>query len=118
MNVSDEATKLRIELLRLGGGGERRRYPPGTKESILKFIDEAKQAGMPVGESCRRLGLSTRQVGNWRAEQRRAKPHALVPVRVIDVPMQTQPLAVLAPNGYRVEGATVEQVIALMQALA
>lgn len=117
MNVLEEANKLRGDLVRLGTGQHRRRYPAGMKASILKFVEHARAAGVSVDECCRRLGLSPRQLGNWRATQRAAQPQALVPVQVAG---RRTPdlLAVVAPNGYRVEGANVAEVIELMRALA
>jgi transposase-like protein len=118
MNISDEANKLRVDLVRLGTGQLRRRYPAGMKEAILKFVENARAAGVPVEECCRRLGLSAKQVGNWRAAQRAAHSQALVPVQVAEDRARTAGLLVVAPNGYRVEGANVAQVIELMRALA
>lgn len=116
MNVSDEANKLRVDLVRLGRA-QGRRYPPGMKESILKFVDAAREAGVTVTDCCRRLGLSPKQLSNWRAEQRASEPKALVPVNVVgDAPWAT--LSIVAPNGYRIDGVTTEQAIELMRALA
>lgn len=118
MNVSDEANKLRVDLVRLGTG-HARRYPPGMKELILTFVERAKEAGMAVSECCRRIGLSPKQLTLWRAERRAAEPKALVPVRVTGERRDPRgSLAIVAPNGYRVEGASLEQVIELMRALA
>jgi hypothetical protein len=116
MSVSDEANKLRVELVRLGTR-HGRRYPDGMKESVLKFIEHAREAGMTLSECCRRLGLSPKLLSSWRAALRAAEPKALVPVKIVDgTPWPT--LSVVAPNGYRVEGLTAEQAIELMRALA
>lgn len=117
MSVSDEANKLRVELVRLGTA-HGRRYPPGMKESILKFIDHARDAGMTLNECCRRLGLSPKQLSNWRASARAAQTQALVPVRVVDDRSKDQQLAFVSPGGFRIEGITMAQAIELMRALA
>ena len=116
MSISDEANKLRVDIVRCGTS-HGRRYPSGLREQILAFIQHAKSAGMAVSESCRRLGISSKQLSNWRAAIRAAEPKALVPVKVIDEVPWTM-LSIVAPNGYRVEGLSAEQAIELMRALA
>jgi transposase-like protein len=119
MNVTDEANKLRLEIVRLGTA-HGRRYPRGMKELILAFIERAKDAGMSVNECCRRLGVSSKQLSNWRAASRAAQTKALVAVQVADEREgeATDALAFVTPNGFRVEGVTVAQAIELMRALA
>ena len=116
MTVTDEANKLRVEIVRLGSA-HGRRYPPGMKQLILAFVERAKDAGMTMSECYRRLGLSAKQLSLWRAELRAAEPKELVRVKVVDEVAWTT-LSLVAPNGYRVEGLTAGQAIELMRALA
>ena len=117
MSISDEANKLRVDIVRCGTS-HGRRYPAGLREQILAFIDHAKAAGMPVNESCRRLGISSKQLSNWRAVVRAARTQALVPVRVAEEHAAREPLSFVAPSGFRVEGLSIAQAIELMRALA
>lgn len=117
MSISDEANKLRVDIVRCGTA-HARRYPPGLKEQILTFIDHAKSAGMAVHESCRRLGISPKHLSNWRASIRAEQTQALVAVRVVDEDAPRQHVVFVAPSGFRVEGITVMQAIELMRALA
>lgn len=84
----------------------------------MAFVDGAKRAGVGVSESCRRLGISSKQLGNWRAAIRTAKTRALVRVRVTNADAPHEQVAFVAPSGFRVEGLSVEQAIELMRALA
>lgn len=117
MNISDEANKLRVDIVRCGTA-HGRRYPEGLREQILEFIDHAKSAGIAVGESCRRLGISPKQLNNWRTAVRAAQTRALVPVRLVDERASHGPIAFVGPNGFRIEGVTIAQAIELMRALA
>jgi hypothetical protein len=117
MNISDEANKLRVDIVRCGTA-HGRRYPEGLREQILEFIDHAKNAGVAVAESCRRLGISPKQLNNWRTAVRAAQTRALVPVRLVESRANHGPVAFVAPSGFRIEGVTVAQAIELMRALA
>lgn len=118
MSISDEANKLRVDIVRCGTS-HGRRYPAGLREQILAFIEHAKSAGMPVSESCRRLGISSKQLSNWRAAVRAAETQELVPVQLSeeDAPQREQ-LALVAPSGFRLEGISIAQALELMRALA
>lgn len=117
MSIIDEGNRLREEIVCLGAG-QRRRYPAHMKAEILGHIDRAKSEGISMSECCRRLGVSDKQLGKWRALQRAAQSRALVPVEVMQDEPRGRGLAVISRNGFRVEGATVAQVIELMRALA
>jgi transposase-like protein len=117
MSISDEANKLRVDIVRCGTS-HGRRYPAGLKEQILAFIEHAKSAGVPVSESCRRIGISTTLLSNWRAAIRAAETKALVPVEVTDEHAPREQLAFVAPSGFRVEGVSIAQAIELRRALA
>jgi hypothetical protein len=117
MSLSDEANKLRVDIVRCGTS-HGRRYPAGLREQILAFIDHAKSAGTPVSESCRRLGISSKQLSSWRAAIRASETQALVPVHLADGQAPREPLAFVAPSGFRVEGVSIAQAIDLMRALA
>lgn len=116
MSIIDEGNRLREEIVCLGAG-QRRRYPARMKAEILGYIDRAKCEGITITECCRRLGVSDKQLGKWRALQRAAQSRALVPVEVMDEP-RGGGLAVISRTGFRVEGATMAQVIEMMRALA
>jgi transposase-like protein len=117
MNISDEANKLRVDIVRCGTS-HGRRYPEGLREQILEFIDHAKSAGISVGESCRRLGISPKQLNNWRTVVRAAQTRALVPVQIAEPHDPRGSLAFVAPSGFRVEGVSLAQALELMRALA
>jgi len=117
MKIDDEAERLRGSIVRLGAA-HGRRYPAGMKELLLAFVDRAREAGMSAGEVSRRLGVSQRQLSNWRAAVRAERPRAMVPVRVVDEPAASSTITLVSPNGFRIEGITIAQAIELLRALS
>lgn len=66
-----------------------------------------------VGEA---LGIPWQTLTRWRDDAARA-PQRMVEVAIVDEETVAAGLVVIAPSGLRVEGATVEQVAALLRAL-
>lgn len=116
MKIDDEAERLRGSVARLGAA-HGRRYPAGMKELLLAFVDRAREAGMSASEVSRRLGVSQRQLSNWRVAVRAARPKAMVPVRVVDE-IATPKTTLVSPAGFRIEGITVAQAIEVLRALS
>ena len=116
MTVSDEAHKLRTDIVRLGQA-RGRRYPPKMKALILAFVERAKDAGVSLTVCCRQLGIPAKTLRVWRDEMRGGELKALVPV-VVDEQRPWSTLSVVAPNGYRIDGLSTGQAIEIMRELA
>ena len=96
-------------------------YPAGLRERGEAAVVALRARGATWREISRAVGMSLDTARAWwRAHQvRGAAGTALVPVRVQDAP--TRPaggsVTLVSPSGYRVEGAGLEQVVALLRTL-
>lgn len=117
MTLEEEGKRLRVELSRLGSL-HGRRYTPGIRALILGWVDRAKREGISEAECGRRLGIPGRRFSEWRSLARREQAHDMVPVEVHDEETPSLGLMLVAPSGYRVDGLTVEQAIAMLRALS
>ena len=73
---------------------------------------------MTLPEIGTQLGIPQHRFDYWRGNGKpvaRPKPEAFVAVDVVDDPPDV--VALVSPSGFRVEGLTVEQAIAMMVAL-
>ena len=118
MTLEQEGNRLRIELARLASSVHGRRYTPGVRALILGWVERAKREGISEAECGRRLGIPVRRFGEWRSLARREQAHEMVPVEVRDEETPSLGLMLVAPSGYRVDGLSVEQAIAMLRALS
>lgn len=134
MTLLDEEKWLRREILKLRGD-KRRRYPDELRRRILNWIDRATEGGAQESQCGKALGVKTWLFTTWRRRDAReaareaqeaqndgeirdeASPLALVPVEVPTFSMMSG-LTVVTPAGYRIEGLSLEQVVALLRELA
>jgi hypothetical protein len=118
MTLAEEAKQLRTEVGKLRPD-KRRRYSADLRRRLLDWVARAEVSGMPIYECSRMLGIKTWRFQMWRESDRRAaereKVLALVPVEMPLVPSSS--VVLMTPSGYRVEGLTVEQVVALLREL-
>jgi hypothetical protein len=125
MTINAEGRQLRNEISKLRPD-KRRRYNPALQERILDWVKRATEGGMWPSECGKALGIKAWRFTYWQqVRERRAAaaaaeetPLALVP---IDTPSYASPVAgltVTTPSGHRVDGLTLEQVVALLRELA
>ena len=125
-NLSDEAKRLRLEILRLRPG-RARRYAPALQRRILAWVERARATGMLEIDCGNALGIPQSRFGMWRESGPRevqevtttTEPVSLVPIEVpAREPASIQiglGLAFVSPHGYRVEGLTFEQAFAMLK---
>lgn len=119
MSSRREAESLRREL-------DRVRVRRGTcfrrdlKERAARWIAERRAAGQSVDSLASELGVAPGTVLRWSvntpskgdAPARRS----MLPVKVVSAP-ESQLVRVVSPAGYRIEGLTLSEAAALLQAL-
>ena len=116
-----EGTKLRDEIA-AHEGARGKRYPAALKKRVISFAEHRRGAGESWGVISSELGMCFETLRRWCVCR---QPVAMKPVKVIDAPpsaalvMASRPssLSVVSPGGLRVEGVTLEDVVALVRVL-
>jgi hypothetical protein len=120
MTVHEEGQRLRAEVGRLARG-QGHKYPAELRGRILAWVERARASGMTEGACGTELGLKPHRFDYWRkmAQRDAAEPRALVRVGVHEPPVLCGAgLSFATPSGFRLEGLTMEQAIALLQVFA
>lgn len=120
MTLLDEAKQLRGEIAKLRPD-KRRRYPDDLRRRILGWVERATDAGQLEHECSKAIGVKTWRFRMWRqqevhAARLEANPLALVPVELPAMATSVG-ISLVAPSGYRVEGLSLEQLVALLRGL-
>jgi hypothetical protein len=122
MTIIDEGKQLRLEAAKLRLD-RRRRYPIELRRRLLDWVERATAAGFSEAECGKAVGIKTWRFKCWRQapEPTEAKEDdeslSLVPIHITEAAVESG-LTVVAPSGHRIEGLTLEQVVALLQELA
>ena len=137
MTISHEARKLRSEVVALGEGTGRK-YSVDLRRRILSWVDRAVAAGWCARRCGKDIDVPHHRFDLWREYEKRpadwaprptskssnvskvtepaGNSLALVPLTICTTSaMSTATL--ITPNGYRVEGLTIEQLAALLREL-
>ena len=118
MTLAEEGNRIRLEIVRLGDA-KARRYPPALQDKILDWVDRSKHSGMRARECADLLDIPQKRFATWRAERGAPASKALVPVELREEALPFGPsIAFLAPSGFRVEGITLAEAMALLRAFA
>jgi hypothetical protein len=107
-----EAEKLRRELSKVS----KRRgpcFPPDLKKRVSGWLAERRVAGAPVAELAAELGLARGTILRWSAGAPEKQTRALVPVEVV----AERTLSVSSPSGFRIDGLSFTEAVALLRAL-
>ena len=111
-----ELHDLRRELARFERGPGRW-YPPTLRERITIWTRRRRGAGISWHKLADELGMSWRTLVRWTSPRRAPRPSpALVPVEVIGE-HSDRSLALVTPRGFRIEGVTLADAIALVREL-
>lgn len=115
--MSDRAAEYRARLdeLRRRGGG-RWRTPPGLRDEIVVWARKQRAEGLVLGPIAAAIGLGESTLGKWLAPA--DGPGELRPVRVsADVASGRTSLVVVTPEGYRLEGLSVDEAVDVLRRL-
>lgn len=114
--MSDRAAEYRARLdeLRRQGGG-RWRTPPGLRDEIVVWTRRQQAAGQGLGSIALAIGLGESTLSKWLTPG--DGTGELRPVRVsADVAVGGR-LVVVTPEGYRLEGLSVDQAVDVLRRL-
>ena len=109
------AEKLRRELDSVKG----RRgpcFPRDLKERTAAWLAEQRAAGATVAQLAAKLGLASGTVLRWSAAKAR-RSRALVPVEIVAEPIAAGAMSIVSPSGFRIEGLSFANAVALLKAL-
>jgi hypothetical protein len=114
--MSDRAAEYRARLDELKrGGGKRWRAPTGLRDEIVVWARKRRAEGLVVGSIASAIGLSETTLSKWLSPG--GGPGELRPVRVTaDVAIGGR-LVVVTPEGYRLEGLSVDEAVDVLRRL-
>lgn len=113
-----ELTVLKRELSR-GERGRGKRYSMDLRKRAVAWAEGRHQAGVSWPEISRELGLGRDTARRWCGGQRKATKHnrSLLPVKVVQKSADNGRLALVSPNGFRIEGLTLAEAATMLRAL-
>lgn len=116
---SSELLALRRDLAR-HERGRGRRYHPELRERVAAWARPRVADGASWHELARQLGLRVETLQSWCPQPMVAPaiPTRLLPVRVVPEPTSPSALRVVSPSGFRVEGLSLTQAVAVLRMLA
>lgn len=115
--TTHDARRLRQELA-AQARGRGKRYDRALRERVVTFAAERRAEGRSWTAIATELGARFETVRRWCQVKRPAARTALAlrPVEVVAEEV-SMPLAVITRNGLRVEGATIDEVTAILRAV-
>lgn len=118
--TTHEAEALRRDLRRRGGG-RGKRFDPELRSRIIAFAERRRREGASWNTIATELGACFETVRRWcgggtLVPARQLRRVEVVSERVVDVRARGA-LAVVTPNGLRIEGVGIDDVVALVRAL-
>lgn len=116
--MNDRAAEYRAKLDDLRRrGGKRWRTPPGLRDEIAVWARKRRAEGEVVASIAAAIGLSETTLSKWLAAD--GVPGELRPVRVaaaVAGPRRSG-LVVVTPDGYRLEGLSVDDAVDVLRRL-
>ena len=119
----EEATKLR-RALRERGGARGKRFEPALKARVIEFAVQRRNEGASWMTIATELGACFETLRRWcsaTAAIAPAAPPSILPVKIVAdtfvATVERTTMKLVTPNGLRVEGASVEEIAALVRAL-
>ncbi|MFO0742375.1 MAG: hypothetical protein U0270_41285 [Labilithrix sp.] len=118
MKMQDEAGKLRAEL-RQRDSGRGKRFEPELRERVIAYAKRRRGERASWTAIATELGATFETVRRWCVRgKKEEKALRLRAVEVVADPVVvTRKLSVVSPNGLRVEGVVLDDVVALIRAL-
>lgn len=114
--VDQQARGLRRRVAR-HGGGRGKRYPAVLRAEVSRWARERYAAnGGSWSAIAAEVGLRMETVRRWATSEVPERPRGIVAVELIAGAI-AKPV-VISPNGYRVEGLSVDEVVGLLRELS
>jgi len=117
--------RRRLGGLRRSGRRRRREYPAELRVEVVSYSTARQEQGVSLARLAADLGLPYSTLCLWMKQERSVRPFRQVVVgrsETESVPQEpgrdTATLTVVTPSGYRVEGLGVNELLALLRALA
>ena len=118
--TTHEGGRLRRELQRRGGA-RGKRFEPELRQRIVAFAERRRRDGASWMAIATELGACFETVRRWCGGGRVAKARQLRRVEVVAEPVREMAghpaLAIVTPNGLRIEGVAIDDVVALVRTL-
>jgi hypothetical protein len=95
--------------------GRGKRYPPDLKARIIEFAQSQRGEGASWAEVAGEVGIGFETLRRW-CMAAEPKPRAMLPVRVVPDRDEAN-FSVVSASGYRVDGLTLPEAIAVLRAL-
>ena len=120
--MDDKADELQREVEQLPKSGRRRLYSEELKRRVLAYVERRIAGGSTESKASVELGIHQATISDWRGrKKRRTKKSKPKSSRVRSVEVVASPkrggLVLVFGTGTRVEGVTVEDVVALAKEL-
>ncbi len=93
------------------------RYDLDLRTRVMDCVASARAAGATWAELQTELGVSKQTLIRWFNKGRNGKTAGFVPVRLASS-REGQTVTLVSPGGWRLEGADVETVLAILRALS
>lgn len=111
-----ELRKL-VESERSSWPGRRWRCSPGLRQEIVEATKAEIAGGASLRKVAREIGVPSSSLERWLAGKTRARSCGFRKVEVAEELKEDSRLVLVTPNGYRVEGLKVEQLVTLLASL-
>lgn len=96
--------------------GRGKRYSAGLKARIIEFAHSRRSEGASWATIAGDIGIAFETVRRWCMAERRKAPRKMLPVRVVSDRAE-RTVSVVSASGYRIEGLTLDEAIAVVRAL-
>jgi transposase-like protein len=96
--------------------GRGKRYPRELKARIIEFARARREDGTSWAQIAEDLGIAFETVRRWCLAAEPATPRSMVPVRVV-ADGADRTVTIGSPAGYRIEGLTLREAVAVLRAL-
>ena len=93
----------------------RRRYPRFLRKEIVAFAQQRRAEGWSCARTARALGLSGGTLTNWMKPEQRGFRPVRMHARNFE---QSRGILLVTPEGHRVEGLELEEIVKVLKALA
>jgi len=114
--MDDELSALQDALSKLDARGRGKRYPKDLKQRLIDYVRRQRDGGTTWAILSDQLGLPATTLSKWlKPKPPPDSSAAFVPVVVAD-DAQQEHVAIVAPNGWRIEGLTLERALVLIRA--